>query len=86
MNEDQINQLFDLKQKLDAGIITKEAFDKEVSIIKGEKQPDVTREDSPEKNDKLDKLQVLFNEGLITEVEMSRLREELVNEKPKVQQ
>ena len=62
MTDEQINQLFDLKQKLDAGIITKEAFDKEVSVLKGEKQPDVSQEEySPEKEDKLAQLDELYN-------------------------
>lgn len=86
MTDEQINQLFDLKQKLDAGIITKEAFDKEVSVLKGEKQPDVSQEEnSPEKEDKLAQLDVLFNEDLITMEEMNKLRNEIVNGKPQGQ-
>ncbi len=83
MTDEQINQLFDLKQKLDAGIITKEAFDKEVSVLKGEKQPDVSQEEySPEKEDKLAQLDELYNDGLITMEEMNKLQNEIVNGKP----
>lgn len=46
MTDEQINQLFDLKQKLDAGAITQETFDKEVSVLKGE-DPVVVADNAP---------------------------------------
>ena len=46
MTDEQINQLFELKQKLDAGAITQETFDKEVSVLKGE-DPVVVADNAP---------------------------------------
>lgn len=83
MTDEQINKLFDLKQKLDAGIITKDAFDKEVSVLKGE-TPAVSSTNIPpsEKVEKLQQLKTLFDDGLISLEEMDKLRDEIINEKP----
>ena len=83
MTDEQINQLFDLKQKLDAGAISHEVFDKEVSALKGE-VPKVTSNEalSLDKVEKLQQLKVLFEDGLISLEEMDKLRDKIVNEKP----
>ncbi|MGX8713825.1 MAG: hypothetical protein ACSW8I_09155 [bacterium] len=85
MTDEQINKLFDLKQKLDAGIITKDAFDKEVSVLKGE-TPAVSSTNIPpsEKVEKLQQLKTLFDDGLISLEEMDKLRNEIINEKPAI--
>lgn len=83
MTDEQLNQLFDLKQKLDVGAITQEVFDREVAILKGEAptaEPD--KEPSSDKVDKLQQLKALFDDGLISLVEMDKLRDEIINEKP----
>ena len=85
MTDEQINQLFDLKQKFDAGIITKEVFDKELSVLKGESRPSELPDASKEKEEKLAQLKVLFNDGLITMEEMGKLHNEIINEKPTIQ-
>lgn len=82
MTDEQINQLFDLKQKVDAGIITKEEFDREVSILKGENQPSELPDVSKEKEERLAQLEILFNDGLVTLEEMEKLHDEIINEKP----
>lgn len=83
MTDEQINQLFELKQNLDAGVITQEVFDKEVSALKGE-VPKVTSNEalSLDKVEKLQQLKVLFEDGLISLEEMDKLRDKIVNEKP----
>ena len=85
MTDEQINQLFELKQKLDSGIITEEEFDTEVSVLKGE-VPKVTSNEalSLDKVEKLQQLKVLFDDGLISLEEMDKLRNEIINEKPAI--
>lgn len=64
MTDEQINQLFDLKQKLDAGIITKEIFDKEVSVLKGENQPEIIN-NSTTVNPKYDSMQTGYTKWIV---------------------
>lgn len=85
MTDEQINQLFDLKQKLDAGAITQEVFDKEVSVLKGEVPVVASTNVLPsEKVEKLQQLKTLFDDGLISLEEMDKLRNEIINEKPAI--
>lgn len=85
MTNEQINQLFDLKQKLDARAITQEVFDKEVSVLRGE-VPVVpsTNVLSSEKVEELQQQKTLFDDGLISLEEMDKLRNEIINEKPAI--
>ena len=83
MTNEQINQLFDLKQKLDAGAITQEFFDKEVAALKGEASVVASANVLPsEKVEKLQQQKTLFDDGLISLEEMDKLRNEIINEKP----
>ena len=83
MTDEQINQLFDLKQKLDAGAITQEFFNKEVAALKGEAPVVASANVLPsEKVEKLQQLKTLFDDGLISLEEMDKLRDEIINEKP----
>lgn len=85
MTDEQINQLFELKQKLDAGAITQEVFDKEVSVLKGEVPVVASTNVLPsEKVEKLQQLKTLFDDGLISLEEMDKLRNEIINEKPAI--
>lgn len=85
MTDEQINQLFDLKQKLDAGAITQEVFDKEVTVLKGEASMVASANVLPsEKVEKLQQLKTLFDDGLISLEEMDKLRNEIINEKPAI--
>lgn len=85
MTDEQINQLFDLKQKLDAGAITQEFFDKEVAVLKGEAPVVASTNVLPsEKVEKLQQLKTLFDDGLISLEEMDKLRNEIINEKPAI--
>lgn len=85
MTDEQINQLFDLKQKLDAGAITQEFFDKEVAALKGEAPVVASANVLPsEKVEKLQQLKTLFDDGLISLEEMDKLRNEIINEKPAI--
>lgn len=85
MTDEQINQLFDLKQKLDAGAITQEFFDKEVAVLKGEASVVASANVLPsEKVEKLQQLKTLFDDGLISLEEMDKLRNEIINEKPAI--
>lgn len=85
MTDEQINQLFDLKQKLDAGAITQEVFDKEVAVLKGEASVVASANVLPsEKVEKLQQLKTLFDDGLISLEEMDKLRNEIINEKPAI--
>ena len=85
MTDEQINQLFDLKQKLDAGAITQEFFDKEVAALKGEAPVVASANVLPsEKVEKLQQLKTLFDNGLISLEEMDKLRNEIINEKPAI--
>lgn len=85
MTDEQINQLFDLKQKLDAGAITQEVFDKEVAALKGEAPVVASANVLPsEKVEKLQQLKTLFDDGLISLEEMDKLRNEIINEKPAI--
>lgn len=85
MTDKQINQLFELKQKLDAGAITQEVFDKEVSVLKGEVPVVASTNVLPsEKVEKLQQLKALFDDGLISLEEMDKLRNEIINEKPAI--
>lgn len=85
MTDEQINQLFELKQKLDAGAITQEVFDKEVSVLKGEVPVVAFTNVLPsEKVEKLQQLKTLFDDGLISLEEMDKLRNEIINEKPAI--
>lgn len=85
MTDEQINQLFDLKQKLDAGAITQEFFDKEVAALKGESPVVASANVLPsEKVEKLQQLKTLFDDGLISLEEMDKLRNEIINEKPAI--
>lgn len=83
MTNEQINQLFDLKQKLDARAITQEVFDKEVSVLRGEVPVVPSTNVLPsEKVEKLQQQKTLFDDGLISLEEMDKLRNEIINEKP----
>ena len=85
MTDEQINQLFELKQKLDAGAITQEFFDKEVAVLKGEASVVASANVLPsEKVEKLHQLKILFDDGLISLEEMDKLRNEIINEKPAI--
>lgn len=85
MTDEQINQLFDLKQKLDAGAITQEFFDKEVAALKEEAPVVAFANVLPsEKVEKLQQLKTLFDDGLISLEEMDKLRNEIINEKPAI--
>lgn len=85
MTDEQINQLFELKQKLDAGAITQEVFDKEVAVLKGEASVVASANVLPsEKVEKLQQLKALFDDGLISLEEMDKLRNEIINEKPAI--
>lgn len=85
MTDEQINQLFELKQKLDAGAITQEVFDKEVAVLKGEASVVASANVLPsEKVEKLQQLKSLFDDGLISLEEMDKLRNEIINEKPAI--
>ena len=85
MTDEQINQLFELKQKLDAGAITQEFFDKEVAALKGEASVVASANVLPsEKVEKLQQLKALFDDGLISLEEMDKLRNEIINEKPAI--
>lgn len=85
MTDEQINQLFDLKLKFDAGTITQEVFDKEVAVLKGEASVVASANVLPsEKVEKLQQLKALFDDGLISLEEMDKLRNEIINEKPAI--
>lgn len=85
MTNEQINQLFDLKQKLDAKAITQEVFDKEVSVLRGEVPVVPSTNVLPsEKVEKLQQQKTLFDDDLISLEEMDKLRNEIINEKPAI--
>lgn len=64
MTDEQINQLFDLKQKLDAGIIKKEVFDKEVAVLKGENMSEIIN-DSNTVSPKSDSMQTGYTKWIV---------------------